>query len=90
MQNCLCMSLSSSMVIRFRQPIIPRLKNEGVNEAVRKTYLIIKANPGLRVPQIAGESGKSISTIERHISILRKKGLVEHRDSDKAGGYYAK
>lgn len=45
---------------------------------------------GVKAPQIADSIGKSISTIERHISILRKKGLIEYIGSDKTGGYYIK
>ena len=34
---------------------------------------------GLEVP---------FNTIEKHIRILLKKGLIEHRGSNKTGGYY--
>lgn len=71
--------------------------NEGVNEAlsdlsptVRATYSLIKKYPGLNTPQLASKCGKGDSTIERHIAILRKKDLVEHRGPDRTGGYYAK
>ena len=29
-------------------------------------------------------------TIDRHIALLAKSNLIEHRDSDKTGGYYVK
>ena len=75
--------------------------NEGVNKGlngalstlgptVRATYALIKQYPGLSTPQLAGKCGKGDSTIERHIAILRKKDLVEHRGSDRTGGYYVK
>lgn len=54
------------------------------------TYTIISSNPGIQCKDIADISGKSVPTIDRHISILIKEGLVEHRDSKKTGGYHAK
>ena len=71
--------------------------NEGVNEAlsnlsptVKETYSLIRKYPGLNTPQLANKCGKGDSTIERHIAILRKKDLVEHRGPDRTGGYFAK
>ena len=54
------------------------------------TYTIISSNPGILGKDIADISGKSIPTIDRHIAILIKEDLIEHRDSKKTGGYYAK
>ena len=34
-------------------------------------------------PQIAVLAGKSLATIERHLSALRKKELIGHQDSKK-------
>ena len=65
-------------------------QNDKLNDSVRKTYKIIKANPGLQRKGIALMVGKSVPTIDRHIAILVKENLVEHRDADKTGGYYAK
>lgn len=64
--------------------------NDKLNDSVRKTYKIINANPGLQRKGIALMVGKSVPTIDRHIAILVKENLVEHRDADKTGGYYAK
>lgn len=71
--------------------------NEGVNEAlsglgqaVKATYALIKQYPGLNAPQLASKCGKGDSTIERHIAVLKKKDLIEHRGADKTGGYYVK
>ena len=95
-----------SLTIRFKHPLTPYLTrpaaldegvNEGVNEAlasvgrsVTETYLQIKKNPGLNVPLLAKKMKKGSSTIERHIAILREKNLIEHRGSDRTGGYYVK
>lgn len=61
-----------------------------LNVSIRTTYTIIGSNPGIQRKGISDISGKSISTIDRHLAILVKEGLIEHRDSDKTGGYYAK
>ena len=64
--------------------------NDRLNDSVMTTYTIISSNPGIQGKDIADISGKSIPTIDRHIAILIKEGLIEHRDSKKTGGYYAK
>ena len=48
----------------------------------------IKANPGFRVPKIEETTNIPSKSIERHVSVLIAKGLIEHRGSKKAGGYY--
>ena len=89
------------LTIRFKTPLRPYVSGEGVNEGVngalsdlsptvRATYSLIKKYPGLNTPQLASKCRKGDSTIERHIAILRKKDLVEHRGPDRTGGYYAK
>ena len=64
--------------------------NDTINDGVMATYTIIKLNPGIKRKDISTISGKSLPTIARHIAILIKEGLIEHRDSKKTGGYYAK
>ena len=64
--------------------------NDRLNDSVMTTYNIISSNPGIQGKDIAEISRKSIPTIDRHIAILIKEGLIEHRDSKKTGGYYAK
>ncbi len=62
--------------------------NDSLSDSVNKTYLTIKANPGIQRKRISELTGKSIPTIDRHIALLAKACLIEHRDSDKTGGYY--
>ena len=64
--------------------------NDTLNDSVKNTYTIIRLNPGIQRKGIADISGKSVATTGRHIAILMKEELIEHRDSDKTGGYYAK
>ena len=64
--------------------------NDKVNDSVMTTYTIIRSNPGIQRKGIADIFGKSLPTIDRHIAILVKEGLIEHRDSAKTGGYYPK
>ena len=49
----------------------------------------IKAHPGLRVPGIEADTGIPAKSIERHISVLISRNLIEHRGSKKTGGYHA-
>ena len=64
--------------------------NDRLNDSVMTTYNIISSNPGIQGKDIADITRKSVSTIDRHIAILIKEDLIEHRDFKKTGGYYAK
>ena len=64
--------------------------NDSLSDSVNSTYQAIKANPGIQRKRISELTGKSIPTIDRHIALLAKSNLIEHRDSDKTGGYYVK
>lgn len=63
-------------------------RNDSLSDSVNGTYQAIKANPGIQRKRISELTGKSIPTIDRHIALLAKSKLIEHRDSDKTGGYY--
>ena len=88
--------------IRFKEPLTPRLSGDRhndrpndsridrLNKSVKATFLVIERNPGLQRKRIAELVGKSIPTIDRHLAILIKEDLIEHRDSDRNGGYYTK
>jgi predicted HTH transcriptional regulator len=65
-------------------------RNDRINSSMMVTLTIVRSNLGIQRKGISDISGKSISTIDRHLAILVKEGLIEHRDSDKTGGYYAK
>jgi predicted HTH transcriptional regulator len=65
-------------------------RNDRLSDSVNRTYLAIKENPGIQRKGISKLTGKSIPTIDRHLSFLTKSRLIEHRDSDKTGGYYVK
>jgi len=54
------------------------------------TIYTIKANPGIQRKRISELTGKSIPTIDRHLALMTKSNLIEHRGSDKTGGYYVK
>ena len=61
-----------------------------LNDNVRATYTIIRLNPGIQRKGIADISGRNVAAIGRHLAILMKEGLIEHRDSNKTGGYFVK
>jgi len=64
--------------------------SDTINDNVRATYTIIRLNPGIQRKGIADISGRSVAAIGRHLAILMKEGLIEHRDSNKTGGYFVK
>jgi Mn-dependent DtxR family transcriptional regulator len=63
--------------------------NEGISEGINILMEQIKKVPAQRVPDLSKTLGVSAKTIERWISELRKKGLIEYRGSKKTGGYWA-
>ncbi len=67
--------------------------NGGVNTLTTSQKFVfdtVRDNPGIKTKQIAVVLNKSPRTIEKHLSFLAKASLIEHRDSDKTGGYYIK
>ena len=55
-----------------------------------KLLLVLKSQPGLRVPDLMKQMQKSRPTIERYLRQLRQSGLIEFRGAPKNGGYFAK
>ena len=70
--------------------VIPSEVEESLNKGQQAVLDCIKANPGLRVPMISEGINIPSKSIERHISVLISRNLIEHRGSKKTGGYYAK
>ena len=80
--------------------------NEGVNEGVNEgastinegvkfkgeelLYNILKSNEGLNIPQLMELIGKSQTTTERYIRMLKASNRIEFNGADKTGGYYIK
>jgi len=57
-------------------------RREGVitsYDSVNSTYQAIKANPGIPRKRISELTGKSISTIDRHIALMAKSNIIEHK-----------
>ena len=61
---------------------------EGLNPGQQSVLNCIKANPGYNIPRIETATGIPYKSIERHVSALIAKQLIEHRGSKKTGGYY--
>ena len=53
-------------------------------------YDTVNNNPGIQTKQIADVLKRSPRTIEKHLAFWAKSCFIEHRDSDKTGGYYVK
>jgi len=70
-------------------------KNEGVNlkagketEGVNAVFKLITDQPGLNTERLSEMTGKSRSSVERYIRILKANGRIEFRGAAKNGGYY--
>ena len=50
---------------------------------------LIVQNPGITAVRMIEILNRSSSTVRRAIASLKKSGCIEHRGSDKTGGYYA-
>lgn len=62
---------------------------EGLNEGLKSLLIAIGKNEGIRAKQLSTLlANRSIKTLDRQISILVKKGLIERRGSRKTGGYF--
>ncbi len=63
--------------------------NEGISEGIKSVLNVIKDNPGIKARAISTIlDNRSIKTIERQLSTLIKRQLVEYKGSKKVGGYY--
>ena len=76
-------------------PINDRV-NDRVNELVSKPLndneisiiSLLKITPGLNANEISEHIKKSIPSVARYISSLKKRELIEFRGATKTGGYY--
>ena len=64
--------------------------NGELNNAQKTTLDFIKDNPGCRAFEISKTMNIPYSTIDKHIRVLLRLGLIERRGSKKTGGYYIK
>ncbi|WP_055432417.1 hypothetical protein [Candidatus Symbiothrix dinenymphae] len=66
-------------------------ENEAINESVKKEvhelYDHIKNNPLIKRTDIIIFIGKSKTTVERYLKILKDNNLIEYIGSLKTGGY---
>ena len=75
------------MIVSLEDGIIRPIAD--LNAPQRIVLACLVAHPGYSVPQISASTGIPAKSIERHVSALIDHGLIEHRSSKKAGGYYA-
>ena len=78
--------LSGHLVVSLDEGIIRPI--EGLNAPQRVVLACVVGHPGYSVPHISESTGIPQKSIERHISVLVDRGLIEHRDSKKSGGFY--
>lgn len=61
-----------------------------LSSILKAVYMIVKANPGIKIKKVAELRDKSESTVGKQLSDLKKKGFIEYRGANKTGGYYAR
>ena len=91
-------NMMSDGIIGAREPVngandMVNLQNDIVkcvrgnaNDTVKS---LIVQNPGITAVRMIEILNRSSSTVRRAIASLMKSGCIEHRGSDKTGGYYA-
>ena len=62
--------------------------NGQLNKAQLGTLSFINSHEGCKAQEIAAGLGIPFSTVDKHIRVLLKAGLIERRGSKKTGGYY--
>ena len=61
-----------------------------LNETQQKVFLEITKRPGVMIKELSGRLQMPIDTLDKVVSSLRKKELIERRGSKKTGGYWVK
>jgi len=72
------------------QQVVDVRNIKGLNPMQRIVLGFIAANPGNEIPAIAYGLGIPAKMVENHISVLLDRGLIEHRETKKDGGYHVK
>ena len=60
-----------------------------LNESQKKTLEYIRQHDGCQAKQVSADLDVPFSTIDKHIRVLLKVGLVVRRDGKRTGGYHA-
>jgi ATP-dependent DNA helicase RecG len=60
-----------------------------ITEGVTRLLEYIRANPGLRIPDLSKKLHTPAKTIERWIKALRKEQKIIFKGAPKTGGYFA-
>lgn len=63
---------------------------DALSSGQQKVLDCIKAHEGIKVPGISDLTNIPSKSIERHVSALIARNLIEHRGSRKTGGYFVK
>jgi ATP-dependent DNA helicase RecG len=62
--------------------------NGELNIGQATVYQLIKKQTGINATEISKQLKMPFSTVDKHIRVLLKKGLIERRGSKKTGGYF--
>lgn len=78
---------SGRLVVGLDEGIVDRPYDK-ISDPRSKVLDYIKASEGCSIPKITAATGIPARSVARHVSALVAQGLIEHRGSNKTGGYY--
>ena len=87
-RNCTVERVEMELLIGGKNGELNGQLNGQLNESQKETMEFIKNHYGLNTTKIAKALNKPFRTIDKHIRVLLKVGLIERRGSKKTGGYY--
>lgn len=81
----------NTVSVTFPDLVVPFNFNEGIVEGVKESMIqivsLILTEKSVRASEIAKKLDNSYKTLERHISLLKQRGVIEYIGSKRAGGY---
>jgi ATP-dependent DNA helicase RecG len=62
--------------------------NGEINGEIKKVYIIVLRNEGIKAKDIAKQANRPKNTIDKYLKILKNHRMISYKGSNKTGGYY--
>jgi len=62
--------------------------NGEINGEIKKVYIIVLRNEGIKAKDIAKQANRPKNTIDKYLKILKDHRMISYKGSNKTGGYY--
>ncbi|MPL93180.1 hypothetical protein SDC9_39306 [bioreactor metagenome] len=86
-QNYGVLNDSPEVVYKSSKPVFQKTTDLELNKPQLLVYRTISANPGLMAKDLSAMLQIPFGSIDRHVRVLLKKGLIVRKGSKKTGGY---